>query len=294
MIHRPGVDLSLGELLSMRVQAARTRPGVRTRKIDGHSVSQPVSRGLDVSEVRRYQPGDEVRLIDWKVTARRGETHVKVFEDERAFAVYLLVDLRASLHFGTRNCYKSVLAARLAAGIAWRAHYNGSRFCAWILTDAGLVRLQEASDLAALHRLCQAMVRHHAPVETSGEVQLTGILQALSRGQVAKADWHLISNFADWTPETVLPRRVSISCWHLCDPLDRELPRRGGWVRDRTGLRRLSVSRGARRDHLEQYEAMVSRLKHACFSPRHRYIPLYTSEGSVEKLRRALASGLGA
>ncbi|MEM6987421.1 MAG: DUF58 domain-containing protein, partial [Pseudomonadota bacterium] len=153
MTHRPGVDLSLAELLSMRVYRTRSRSGAQSRRTDGLAINQAVSRGLDVSEVRRYQHGDEVRAIDWKVTARRGETHVKVFEDERARPVYLLVDMRRGLHFGTRVCFKSVLAARLAAGLGWRALHAGDRVGAWLLTQSGVHRLRDVADEAGVKRL---------------------------------------------------------------------------------------------------------------------------------------------
>ena len=82
---------------------------------------------MEFAEVRAYQPGDDVRSIDWRVTARTGRPHSKLFEEERERPVWLLVDLGASMRFGTRGAFKSVAAARAAALLAWQAHAEGER-----------------------------------------------------------------------------------------------------------------------------------------------------------------------
>ena len=84
-------------------------------------------RGMDYAESRHYQPGDDVRNIDWKVTARTGVAHTKLFIEERERPVFIMVDFSPSLFFGTRDTFKSVLAARGAALLAWTALHNGDR-----------------------------------------------------------------------------------------------------------------------------------------------------------------------
>ena len=96
------------------------------KNASAHSIGQHRSlfkgRGLDFSEFREYQGGDDIRSIDWKVTARTGRAHTKVFTEEREKSVFILVDMNRSMQFGTRKTFKSVQAARAAALIAWRAH----------------------------------------------------------------------------------------------------------------------------------------------------------------------------
>ncbi len=84
-------------------------------------------RGMDFEEVRAYQPGDDVRLIDWRVTARTGKPFTKIFHEERERPVFIVVDLSATMFFGTKTAFKSVIAAKVAALIAWAAVKNGDR-----------------------------------------------------------------------------------------------------------------------------------------------------------------------
>ncbi len=85
----------------------------------GTSASPFKGKGMEFDEVRQYHIGDDVRSIDWRVTARRGETYTKLYKEERERQVVILTDMRESMHFGTRRMFKSVMAARLSALIAW-------------------------------------------------------------------------------------------------------------------------------------------------------------------------------
>lgn len=98
-----------------------------------HSVFK--GRGMAFSEVRQYQPGDEIRTIDWNVTARMRDPYVKVFTEERELTVMLLVDLSASGEFGTVERAKSEVAAEIAALIAFSAIKNNDRVGALLFTD---------------------------------------------------------------------------------------------------------------------------------------------------------------
>ena len=84
-------------------------------------------RGMSFAEVRPYQAGDDIRCIDWRVTARTGKTHTKVYREERERPVLLWVDYRKPMFFGTRNSFKSVVAAKTAALLAWSTAQHGDR-----------------------------------------------------------------------------------------------------------------------------------------------------------------------
>jgi len=270
---RPGVDLTLAELMALRTANRRAVNRPQTALQSGAQVAnKPVSRGLDVSEIRRYQAGDEVRAIDWKVTARRGETHVKVFEDERAKSVYLFVDLRGAMRFGTRVCLKSVLAARLAAAIGWAACAAGDRVGAWIVTDSGVERLPDGSHDRAVRRLCHALVRNHAsPV---GEETIA-----------------LDAAFKDVPTEFTALRRITAVCWHVTDPFDGALPERAGWVSGPDGVHRLSTRPRDRRDYALRHDERVGRLQQVFRGPSRRYCQISTADGDGTALHRALAGG---
>ncbi|HSP81632.1 MAG TPA: DUF58 domain-containing protein, partial [Myxococcaceae bacterium] len=113
---------------------------IRTRKVVAdmlagqyHSVFK--GRGMAFSEVRQYQPGDEIRVIDWNVTARMNEAYVKVFTEERELTVMLLVDVSASKEFGSRERSKGEVAAEVAAQIAFSAIANNDRVGLILFSD---------------------------------------------------------------------------------------------------------------------------------------------------------------
>jgi hypothetical protein len=128
-----GVCVALSELIALRRFAKNVsyqpiglalRPGQHLSKLRG--------RGIDFSEARNYQAGDEIKHMEWRVTARTGKPHVKVYHEEQERPVVIVVDFNPSMYFGTKICFKSVIAARLAAIIAWTAAKQGDRvggFC---------------------------------------------------------------------------------------------------------------------------------------------------------------------
>ena len=93
----------------------------------GAYVSHFRGRGMEFDESRPYQPGDDPRSIDWRVTARSTEAYTKLFREERERPVLVVVDLSSSMHFATRGAYKSVVASRAAALLSWAAHHRGDR-----------------------------------------------------------------------------------------------------------------------------------------------------------------------
>ncbi|HEY6942173.1 DUF58 domain-containing protein [Dokdonella sp.] len=127
--HR-SVRVALEELIALGALAhgdslvrSRRSPALRS----GTSSSRWRGRGVDFRESRIYQPGDEIRHMDWRVTARSGKPHTKLFEEEREQGLLLAIDLNPGMRFGTRVRFKSVQAARAAALLAWMASAAGDR-----------------------------------------------------------------------------------------------------------------------------------------------------------------------
>ncbi len=126
----PNVQISTHDLIGLRRRVERLRLTAREPSrsvLAGSHRSRFRGRGMDYQESRHYQPGDDIRNMDWRITARAGRPHVKVYEEERERPVIVLVDLSPSMFFGTRGAFKSVAAARLAALVAWAAVAHGDR-----------------------------------------------------------------------------------------------------------------------------------------------------------------------
>ena len=126
----PGIEISPAELILARPDRAITgfAPGGRvSTHMWGANRSVFHGRGMEYAESRAYQPGDDIRTIDWRLTARSNEVHTKLFHEERERPVYLLLDLRAMMQFGTKNRFKAHLAAEIAAMLAWVGIDGGDR-----------------------------------------------------------------------------------------------------------------------------------------------------------------------
>ena len=125
-----GVTFSTADLVGLRARAAGLSLDTCRASRSGRSgarISRLRGRGMEYSESRIYCPGDDIRSIDWRVTARTGRVHTKLFHEERDRPVLFVVDLGGPMRFGTRRAFKSVVAAEAASMLAWAAAENGDR-----------------------------------------------------------------------------------------------------------------------------------------------------------------------
>src|SRR5580698_1644382 len=118
----------------------------------GRRASHVRGRGLDFEELRSYVPGDDVRSIDWRVTARSRKPYVRVYSEERDRPTMLVVDQRINMFFGTRRSMKSVVAAEIAALAAWRVFHQGDRLGAFVFND-------DATEQTRMHRSQATVLR---------------------------------------------------------------------------------------------------------------------------------------
>src|SRR5690625_1883954 len=156
-----GAHCDLADLLGLRAWAGRLQGSVRgaVARTDGRHPARGRGRGLDFEEVRPYQPGDDVRSIDWRVTARSQQPYSRVYHTERERPVLLVVDQRPTMFFGSRHCCKSVLAAQLAAWLAWAALGQGDRVGALVLTSGAPVILPPRRSRRSVLQLLEATAR---------------------------------------------------------------------------------------------------------------------------------------
>ena len=160
--HDPAIAVSARDLIDMAASAGVLQPlqtlAARARRAGGH-VSRVRGRGMDYEESRAYQAGDDIRAMDWRVTARAGEPHTKVFREERERPVFLAVDLGSSMFFASRGRLKSVQAARAAAMFGWAAVAQGDRVGALLFNHSHL-ELPPRSGRSGILRVIRELVAH--------------------------------------------------------------------------------------------------------------------------------------
>ena len=156
-LYSNGIDLSMPELLQYQSKS-RLIDLVGKKNIQGKQsgnyLSRSKGRGMEFDEVRHYQTGDDVRAIDWRVTARTGKTHTKLFREEIERPVLVATDLSQNMRFGSKLLFKSVQAAHLAALVAWHAKSRGDRLGGLVFSDQQHIELKPRSRKAGvLHYL---------------------------------------------------------------------------------------------------------------------------------------------
>ncbi|MCE2572557.1 DUF58 domain-containing protein [Motilimonas eburnea] len=243
-----GLNLTLKELLFYQQQTKpRSQLGLAKNAMAGPYRSTIKGRGMEFDEVRQYQAGDDVRAIDWRVTARTGSTHTKIFKEEKERPVLMLVDLSDSMIFGSQLLLKSVQAAHLGAYLAWQAKQRGDRIGGVIFNQSQHQELRPkgraSGVLQWLHQLKQLYTNQpqallqleqgQEPVSLNQADYFTQQLTRLRRLAQPGSQVHVISDFAhlDEAGEkqlALIKRHNQVTAWQIFDPLEQALPKTKG------------------------------------------------------------------
>jgi len=148
--------------LSRAAAGLTLRHGRKRAQMSGEYLSRFKGRGMEFAESRPYEPGDDVRNLHWRVMARTGKPFTKQFHEERERPVFIWVDLRDRMFFGTRGAYKAVIAARAAALVAWAASQHGDRIGGVIFSDGEHHEIKPGRGKAAVLYILRRIVEHPA------------------------------------------------------------------------------------------------------------------------------------
>jgi len=161
-LHSNGIVLSIEELIPYQTKTSLIDLAATKNlqnKLSGNYLSRMKGRGMEFDEVRHYQMGDDIRAIDWRVTARTGKTHTKLFREEVERPVLIATDLTPSMKFGSQLLFKSVQAAHIASLVAWHVKSRGDRIGGIVFNQNIHCELKPRSRkegvLHYLHALCE-------------------------------------------------------------------------------------------------------------------------------------------
>ncbi len=299
------VNISLVELIALgdqRVPSA-LRSARQFAAQNGGYRSRFRGRGMEFAEVRAYLPGDDVRSIDWRVTARRGKVHTKIFHEERERPVLIALDYRRPMFFATRGRFKAVQASQLAALFAWQALSRGDRVGGFIFSEERNLELRPQLGKKAVLQLLRQMVADpvwqrspHRPF--APQQRLAATLQRLQRVARPGSFILLLSDFSQWDDAVekqlaLLGRHCELGLVHCYDPLETELPPAGSY-RLSDGERDLTIATG---DHVSRYGYQQNfnnrrqQLEDFCRRQRCRLISLPTDADPLECLSASKGEG---
>jgi uncharacterized protein (DUF58 family) len=261
-------------------------------KLAGNHLSRFRGRGMDYQESRLYQAGDDVRSMDWRVTARTGSPHVKIYQEERERPVVLFLDLNPGMFFGSRGTLKSVVAARAAALIAWAAAAHG-----------GYSDLQPRGGRHGVLRLIRQVVAHTDPrVGINAQAHVDCLNAALGRLRHVSRPGSLIILIGDFYGIDDESRKLLLSlrqhsdvaAIQIVDPLEEAPPapaRYGVVAGGAPGILdlRSNVARRAYDEHFRRHHLAVAAVMRAGAISLLR---LSTGDELVSTLQRQFAAGV--
>ncbi len=318
------VRVSKQALISLRAQAeGLSLNSIKIRARQGGTYLSPFKgRGMEFDEVRPYQPGDDVRTLDWRVTARTGKPHTKLFREERERAVLFWVDYRAPMFFATRGMFKSVLAAHAAAVLAWSAVSHGDRLGGLVFSEdqheeirpqrgkkGALHFIQRLAEHPACTRVLNARGLPPAGQNTGprsprikdpcsgGEEAARQALIRLHRVVRPGSLIFLMSDFRAMGTESEphlaqLARHNDVVMFFIHDPLEQHLPPAGRY-RVSDGTKELTLDTSSTtfrtRYHLS-FQERQNTVQHLCRRYGMHYLPCTTSDDVVKTLKSGLGS----
>ncbi|MEM8548465.1 MAG: DUF58 domain-containing protein [Pseudomonadota bacterium] len=294
----PAVRISQRELIALR-QSAERLPiealRVRARK-GGQYLSHFKGRGMEFDEARLYQPGDDPRNIDWRVTARTGRAYTKLFREERERPVFCWVDQRSTMQFATQGVFKAVQAARLAALLGWAAVARGDRFGGFVFNDERRVELRPMLGRRAVLRLIHQVCELQGPATAAGNAEdsMTRSLAGLRRVAHAGSFVALIGDFsglddASYALLAGLARSNDVLLLPVFDPLESELPPAGRYPVAVGSRRAALISDAARRTRWrDAFEARIGKLSTMADKSGISLQPVATTDDPLAVLQQQL------
>lgn len=238
-LHSNGLQPTMQELMYYRTKLpafAKHRRHAPAASQSGPLLSKSKGRGMEFDEVRHYQPGDDIRSIDWRVTARTGKPHTKLYREEQERPVFIVTDLALTQLFGSQLLFKSVQACHLTAALAWQAQQRGDRVGGIIGNGWQHNEHKPAARQAGVLHLLHSLITVHEDSfnrwqhqQSKAETPLNDSIQRLQQLTKPGSLINIISDFNDISREQVealarLNKRSSVRCFKLYDPMEFELP----------------------------------------------------------------------
>ena len=236
--------MELPELVRIAKKKGPALTAENVGSLGGPYLTKLKGRGMEFAEARPYQNGDDVRHIDWRVTARTGTTHTKLFREQRERPVMLVLDLSRRMFFGTRQRLKSVQAARIAALIGWRALLRGDRVGGVIYSEVMHLEFKPRSDRRHFLRLLSNIMTEHNRIademnnnewnfesKSSFAAALRRVRQVVHPGSLV----YFFSDFSGFNAECrkhlfQLSKQNQLAAYFISDPLEKEAPTSGRYA----------------------------------------------------------------
>ena len=290
------------QLLDLKKKAQMFSFGKAKLLVDvgfGEHVSPFKTKGLDFQEVRIYQPGDDVRLIDWKITAKHNKPYTKLYTDEKEQQIFVIVDMRSHMKFATNGVFKSVVAAKSGAFLSFLAQNKNDKIGFCVLGDDKISCAIPQIGKEALSSFLDALgVEGDVEKYSSEEMTLFHAVSKSEKFVRRGAHVFIISDFVDYNDEiATIVRRISkkatCSLIHVYDRLEKEFPKGLFPVTNGEEIIFLnSKTKSFQKKYALEFNAFVSSLHEVAKNERVGYLPLTTEDEFINLLAFYCKGGL--
>ncbi|WP_182869587.1 DUF58 domain-containing protein [Stieleria mannarensis] len=265
--------------------------------LSGRHASRLRGRGLMFEELRDYRPGDDIRTMDWKATARLRKPHVRVYTEERERPVLLVVDQRVNMFFGSARTTKATTAAELAALSAWRTLDVGDRVGAILFDDEQILKIRPHRSRQNVLRICHELVRMNGRLSAERRSDPSMLNEALRRACNVAVHDHLVVLITDYDGDDSTTHRLAtrlaahndVLAALVYDPLGADLKSDAS----------LQVTDGSRQLVLEpdeefscrfrtQFQRRCDQLRERLSAIRIPILPICTHDGVIDQVLAAL------
>ncbi len=294
-----GIVVSLAELIAEQKHSSGIigASGHKVHTASAGNFRSPFrGRGMEFDEVREYKNGDDIRTIDWKVTAKLGKPFTKLFHEERERPLFLLVDMRPNMRFGTKVAFKSVIAAKAAALIAWSGKEAGDKIGGIVFSASKYVRLAPHRQRRRLLGFLQAITDASSDSAAKGGTSLAEALGEMRRVGRMGGIVFVLSDFYDFNDEakkqlTLISAHSDIVCIYVADRLEDAPPPAGVYRVNDGSFQNLTINAGDKMWREEYMEVFAQRKKNVesfCAKRGAVFVELFTDSDIPAVLRAAM------
>jgi len=281
------INASIQELIALRKNAKSIRLNKLKKSaasLSGAQKSLIRGRGIDFEEVRVYQHGDDIRNMDWRVTAKTGKAHTKIYCEDKEKPFYIITDLSKSMQFGTKVTFKSVMAQWCSALLIWSAIDNGHRIGGSIIGLEKTLHLKLSSgQKAALQFLSQLYKLNKNHSDVNNPQSLSNTLKFHRRSLKPGSSVFILSDFYDWNKDleqqlSAIAKFNDINLIFIYDPLEEKAPKAGVYcvIEDTKVFKFDSRLKKLRKAYSREHKEKLLTINNFCLKHRINFIPIAT------------------
>ncbi len=285
-MHPTKLNLEDLVLLQKRLHAKQNKERVTSNQAGGR-LSHLKGRGMEFDEVRPYLPGDDIRQIDWKVTARTGKTHTKLYREERDRAVWVCADFSQSMFFATQKQYKSVLAGYFSAIQLWQAYSHKDRCGGIVFNECEQFIIKPSTRKnGILHFLQKCVDMNNSVAKGTQKYNINHTIKELNALNKTGSLIVIISDFYPLNEQgynqlLLLARHNEVVLQWIVDPFEMDLPKHDFNITDgKKMVSLLGSKKQIREQHQKPFNQLLKRLLQLAKHPSIESVISSTKNGT--------------